>query len=171
MTTARIYSYLDSYLSKIETAFSDYEKMSKKIFATETVVEDSEEDKYLSSFKEMDAQYEELKDIINENISDFVILTKKDMSDYEKFLNKTDKLVYRSEKIIKDMSNNTNKINDNSNATALTDGMKKLIKSIIRIITVLNRDVISRSLSVIKQGDSVVFIDKNTKGFDDGEED
>lgn len=170
-TTAEIYSKLDDYLNKIETAFNDYEKISKKIFATETVIEDSEEDKYLSTFKEMDAQYEELKDIINGNLPDFVILTKKDMSDYEKFLNKTDKLVYRSEKIIKDLSNNANKVNDNSNAKALTDSINKLIKSINRMISVLNRDVIARSLSVIKQGDGLVFIDRDTKGFNDGEED
>lgn len=169
--TVEIYSKLDDYLNKIETAFNDYEKMSKKIFATETVIEDSEEDKYLSAFKEMDAQYEELKDTINGNLPDFVILTKKDMSDYEKFLNKTDKLVYRGEKILKDLSNNASKINSNSNARALTDGINKLLKSINRTISVLNRDVIARSLSAIKQGGGIVFFDKDTKGFDDGEED
>lgn len=145
--------------------------MSKKLFANDGVVTDSEEDKYLDTFKEMDAQYEELKDILNESLPDFVILTRKDMSDYEKFLNQTDKLVYRSEKIMKDLSNNSSKIDENSNVKYLTDGISRLVKSINRIISVLNRDVIARSLSTIKQGSGLVTYSRDTKGFNDGEDD
>ena len=168
--TAKIYESLKAYLDKIEKSFSDYESMSKKLFANDGVVADSEEDKYLDTFKEMDTQYEKLKELLNENLPDFLILTKKDMSDYEKFLNQTDKLVYRSEKIMKDLSNNSSKINENSNVKYLTDGVSRLVKSINRIISVLNRDVIARSLSTIKQGSGLAFYDRNTKGFNDGEE-
>ena len=169
--TAEIYASINEYLNKIEKTFGEYESMSKKLFSNNTVIADSDEDKYLDSFKEMNNQYEELKELLNGKMDKFVILTKKDLADYEKFLNQTDKLIYRSEKIVKDLSNHANEVKDNSNVKVLTDGISGLVKSMNRIVAVLNRDVIARSLSTLRKGDGLVSIDGGTKGFDDGEED
>lgn len=169
--TAEIYSNITSYLNKIENTFNEYESMSKKLFANNAVVSDSDEDKYLDSFKEMNNQYEELKELLNGKMDKFLILTKKDLADYEKFLNQTDKLIYRSEKIVKDLSNHANEVNDNSNVKVLTDGISGLVKSVNRLVSVLNRDVIARSLSYLRKGDGLIFTkDGETKGFNDGEE-
>lgn len=169
--TAEIYAGINEYLNKIEKTFNEYESMSKKLFSNNTVIADSDEDKYLDSFKEMNNQYEELKELLNGKMDKFLILTKKDLADYEKFLNQTDKLIYRSEKIVKDLSNHANEINDNSNVKVLTDGISGLVKSVNRLVSVLNRDVISRSLSYLRKGDGLIFTkDGETKGFNDGEE-
>ena len=169
--TAEIYTSITEYLNKIEKTFGEYESMSKKLFSDNTVIADSDEDKYLDSFKEMYDQYEQLKELLNDKMGKFVVLTKKDLADYEKFLNQTDKLIYRSEKIVKDLSNHANEVNDNSNVKVLTDGISGLIKSVNRMVSVLNRDVIARSLATLRKGDGLVNIDTNTKGFNDGEED
>jgi len=169
--TAEIYTSITEYLNKIEKTFGEYESMSKKLFSDNTVIADSDEDKYLNSFKEMYDQYEQLKELLNDKMGKFVVLTKKDLADYEKFLNQTDKLIYRSEKIVKDLSNHANEVNDNSNVKVLTDGISGLVKSVNRMISVLNRDVIARSLATLRKGDRLVNIDTNTKGFNDGEED
>ena len=169
--TAEIYTSITEYLNKIEKTFGEYESMSKKLFSDNTVIADSDEDKYLDSFKEMYDQYEQLKELLNNKMGKFVVLTKKDLADYEKFLNQTDKLIYRSEKIVKDLSNHANEVNDNSNVKVLTDGISGLVKSVNRMISVLNRDVIARSLATLRKGDGLVNIDTNTKGFNDGEED
>ena len=169
--TAEIYTSIAEYLNKIEKTFGEYESMSKKLFSDNTVIADSDEDKYLDSFKEMYDQYEQLKELLNDKMGKFVVLTKKDLADYEKFLNQTDKLIYRSEKIVKDLSNHANEVNDNSNVKVLTDGISGLIKSVNRMVSVLNRDVIARSLATLRKGDGLVNIDTNTKGFNDGEED
>ena len=142
--------------------------MSKKLFSNNTVITDSDEDKYLDSFKEMYDQYEQLKELLNGKMDKFLILTKKDLADYEKFLNQTDKLIYRSEKIVKDLSNHANEVNDNSNVKVLTDGISGLVKSVNRIVSVLNRDVIARSLAALRKGDGLVFTkDGETKGFNE----
>lgn len=169
--TAEIYTSITEYLNKIEKTFNEYESMSKKLFSDNTVIADSDEDKYLDSFKEMYDQYEQLKELLNDKMGKFVVLTKKDLADYEKFLNQTDKLIYRSEKIVKDLSNHANEVNDNSNVKVLTDGISGLVKSVNRMVSVLNRDVIARSLATLRKGDGLVNIDTNTKGFNDGEED
>lgn len=169
--TAEIYTSITEYLNKIEKTFGEYESMSKKLFSDNTVIADSDEDKYLDSFKEMYDQYEQLKELLNDKMGKFVVLTKKDLADYEKFLNQTDKLIYRSEKIVKDLSNHANEVNDNSNVKVLTDGISGLVKSVNRMVSVLNRDVIARSLATLRKGDGLVNIDTNTKGFNDGEED
>ena len=169
--TAEIYTSITEYLNKIEKTFGEYESMSKKLFSDNTVIADSDEDKYLDSFKEMYDQYEQLKELLNDKMGKFVVLTKKDLADYEKFLNQTDKLIYRSEKIVKNLSNHANEVNDNSNVKVLTDGISGLVKSVNRMISVLNRDVIARSLATLRKGDGLVNIDTNTKGFNDGEED
>lgn len=168
--TAEIYVGITEYLNKIEKTFNEYESMSKKLFSNNTVIADSDEDKYLDSFKEMNDQYEQLKELLNGKMDRFLILTKKDLADYEKFLNQTDKLIYRSEKIVKDLSNHANEVNDNSNVKVLTDGISGLVKSVNRLVSVLNRDVISRSLSYLRKGDGLVFTkDGETKGFNDDE--
>lgn len=119
----------------------------------------------------MNDQYEQLKELLNGKMDRFLILTKKDLADYEKFLNQTDKLIYRSEKIVKDLSNHANEVNDNSNVKVLTDGISGLVKSVNRIVSVLNRDVIARSLAALRKGDGLVFTkDGETKGFNDDEE-
>lgn len=169
--TAEIYTSITEYLNKIEKTFGEYESMSKKLFSDNTVIADSDEDKYLDSFKEMYDQYEQLKELLNDKMGKFIVLTKKDLADYEKFLNQTDKLIYRSEKIVKDLSNHANEVNDNSNVKVLTDGISGLVKSVNRMVSVLNRDVIARSLATLRKGDGLVNIDNNTKGFNDGEED
>jgi len=169
--TAEIYTSITEYLNKIEKTFGEYESMSKKLFSDNTVIADSDEDKYLDSFKEMYDQYEQLKELLNDKMGKFVVLTKKDLADYEKFLNQTDKLIYRSEKIVKDLSNHANEVNDNSNVKVLTDGISGLVKSVNRMVSVLNRDVIAKSLATLRKGDGLVNIDTNTKGFNDGEED
>lgn len=169
--TAEIYAGINEYLNKIEKTFNEYESMSKKLFSNNAVIADSDEDKYLDSFKEMNNQYEELKELLNGKMDKFLILTKKDLADYEKFLNQTDKLIYRSEKIVKDLSNHANEVNDNSNVKVLTDGISGLVKSVNRIVSVLNRDVISRSLTYLRKGDGLIFTkDGETKGFNDDEE-
>ena len=169
--TAEIYAGITEYLNKIEKTFNEYESMSKKLFSNNTVIADSDEDKYLDSFKEMYDQYEQLKELLNGKMDRFLILTKKDLTDYEKFLNQTDKLIYRSEKIVKDLSNHANEVNDNSNVKVLTDGISGLVKSVNRIVSVLNRDVIARSLAALRKGDELVFTkDGETKGFNDDEE-
>jgi len=170
--TAEIYAGITEYLNKIEKTFNEYESMSKKLFSSNVVIADSDEDKYLDSFKEMNDQYEQLKELLNGKMDKFLVLTKKDLADYEKFLNQTDKLIYRSEKIVKDLSNHANEVNDNSNIKVLTDGISGLVKSVNRIVSVLNRDVIARSLAALRKGDGLVFTrDGETKGFNDDEED
>ena len=170
--TAEIYAGITEYLNKIEKTFNEYESMSKKLFSSNTVIADSDEDKYLDSFKEMNDQYEQLKELLNGKMDKFLVLTKKDLADYEKFLNQTDKLIYRSEKIVKDLSNHANEVNDNSNVKVLTDGISGLVKSVNRMVSVLNRDVIARSLAALRKGDGLVFTrDGETKGFNDDEED
>lgn len=133
--TAEIYTSITEYLNKIEKTFGEYESMSKKLFSDNTVIADSDEDKYLDSFKEMYDQYEQLKELLNDKMGKFVVLTKKDLADYEKFLNQTDKLIYRSEKIVKDLSNHANEVNDNSNVKVLTDGISGLVKSVNRMVS------------------------------------
>ena len=166
-----ILSNINTYLGRIETAFQDYEKYSKQLFTHDGVVSDSDEDKYLNSFKIMDEEYDKLKELVNKNIAGYIVTNPKELSKYEDFLNKTDKLVYRSEKILKDIENNASKVQDSSNVKVLTDGISKLVKSINRLVSILNRDVIARSLKTIK-GTKIggqINADTDVKGFDDDE--
>ena len=168
----KILSNINTYLGKIETAFQDYEKYSKQLFANDGVLADSDEDKYLDSFKMMDEEYDKLKELVNANIAGYIVTNPKELSKYEDFLNKTDKLIYRSEKVLKDIESNANKVENSSNAKVLTEGMGRLVKSVNRLVSILNRDVIARSLKTLKNTKigGEINVDTNVKGFNDGEE-
>ena len=73
----KILSNINTYLGKIETAFQDYEKYSKQLFANDGVLADSDEDKYLDSFKMMDEEYDKLKELVNANIAGYIVTNPK----------------------------------------------------------------------------------------------